>query len=312
MTAGGSSPPGESRYLVVTADDFGRSPSINRAVAAACDRGVLTAASIVAGGDAFAEAVDLAARYPDLSVGLHVMLSDGCPVLSPADIPGLVDTEGRFERSPMRAGITYWRLRRSLADQIGAEVEAQFDKVEKAGIHPTHVDCHHHLHMHPLLFDIIAREAARRDVAWIRIPREPLSLVLGLHASRVDVKAFFMWLVFGLLACRNLRVAHRRGLRVVDNVYGLSGTGRIDEKYLLTLLPYVKGGTSEIYLHPDLGSSPGRRETKGVASRRVRAALNTLGLHLVGFRELSGSRCVSAAYERALRCKGDSIAYAHR
>ena len=53
----------ESRYLVVGADDFGRSPSVNRAVAIACDWGVLTAASIVAGGDAFAEAVDLAGRY---------------------------------------------------------------------------------------------------------------------------------------------------------------------------------------------------------------------------------------------------------
>ena len=291
---------GEGRCLVVTADDFGRSRSVNRAVATACDRGVLTAASIVAGGDACAEAVDLAARYPALSVGLHVMLSDGRPVLSPADIPGLVDAGGRFERSPMRAGITYWHLRRDLADQIGAEVEAQFDKVEKAGIHPTHVDCHHHLHMHPLLFDIIAREAARRGVAWIRIPREPLSLVLGLHVLRLDVKAFFTWLVFGLLAGRNLRAARKAGLRAVDNVYGLSRTGRMDEKYLLTLLPSIKGGTSEIYLHPDLGSLPGRGETKGAASRRVRAACQALGLHLVGFRELSGRTArVGPAYERS-------------
>ncbi len=185
------------RYLVVTADDFGCSASVNKAVAMACDRGVLTAASIVAGGDAFAEAVDLAARYPSLSVGLHITLSDGRPVLPPADIPGLVNNEGRFRMSPMRAGITYWRLRKHLAGQIEAEVKAQFDKVEKAGIHPTHVDCHHHLHMHPLLFDIIAREAARRGVVWIRIPREPLSLVLGLHAPLLDVKAFFTWLVFG-------------------------------------------------------------------------------------------------------------------
>ncbi len=310
--AGGSSPSGEGRYLVVTADDFGRFPSVNRAIAIACDRGVLTAASIVAGGDAFAEAVDLAARYPKLSVGLHIMLSDGRPVLPPADIPGLVDTEGRFERSPMRAGVTYWRLRRSLADQIGAEVKAQFDRVEKAGIQLTHVDCHHHLHMHPLLFEIIAREAARRGVAWIRIPREPLSLVLGLHVPLLDVKAFFTWLVFGLLADRNLRVACRHGLRAADNVYGLSGTGRIDEKYLLALLPYVKGATSEIYLHPDLSSSPGRGETKGATSKRVRDRLKTLGLHLVGFRELSGQPLhVGPAMRETLHCREDSIAHAH-
>jgi hypothetical protein len=154
--------------------------------------------------------------------------------------------------------------------------------------------------MHPLLFEIIAREAGGRGIAWIRIPREPLSLVLGLHAPLWDVKAFFTWLVFGLLADRNLRIAHRHGLRALDNVYGLSGTGRMDEKYLLALLPYVKGGASEIYLHPDLGSSPGRGETKGVTSKRVHHRLKTLGLQLVGFRELSGQPLhVRPAYERS-------------
>jgi hypothetical protein len=83
-------------------------------------------------------------------------------------------------------------------------------------------------------------------------------------------------------------------------VYGLSGTGRVDEKYLLALLPYVKGAASEIYLHPDLGSSPGREEMKGVTSKRVRDRLKALGLQLVGFGELSGRPLhVRPAYERS-------------
>ncbi len=298
-----SSPSQAGRYVVVGADDFGLSRSVNRAVALACETGVLTAASIMAGGDAFTEAAGIAAGYPKLSVGLHVMLSDGRPVLSPADVPGLVDGEGRFEKSPMRAGITYWRRGRDLAGQIGAEVRAQFDKAEAAGINLTHVDCHHHLHMHPLLFDIIAEEAAARGIAWIRIPREPLSLVAGLHARLFDAKAFLAWLVFGLLARRNVRVARTHGLRTADNVYGLSATGRITEKYLLALLPYVKGTASEIYLHPDLGSPRGREETKGVASGRVRAAMMALGLQTAGFRELS---------DESLHSKEDPIAHAHR
>lgn len=285
---GASQRSGESRYLVVTADDFGRSTSVNKAIEAAHARGVLTAASIVAGGDAFEEAVVLAGRYPNLSLGLHVTLSEGCPVLSPADIPDLLNDEGLFDRSPMRAGITYWRLKRNLADQIEAEVKGQFDKVEKAGIHPTHVDCHHHLHMHPLLFPIVAKEAARRGVTWIRIPREPLSLVLDLHSSLFHLKAFLLWAVFALLTHRNLGVADRYGLRVATNVYGLSGTGRMNEKYILAILRHVKGAVSEVYLHPDWGSPQGREETKAIMSGLVRDRLKTLGLHLAGFRELSG------------------------
>jgi hopanoid biosynthesis associated protein HpnK len=278
---------GQDRYLVVVADDFGRSASVNKAVAMACDSGFLTAASLMAGGAAFEEAVELAAGYPGLSVGLHVMLSDGCPVLSPADIPDLVNDNGLFDKSPMRAGIAYWRSRKKVACQIEAEVKAQFDKLEDTGIRPTHVDCHHHLHMHPLLFAVIAREAARRDVAWIRVPLEPWSLVFGLHSPILDMKAFFMRLIFGLIAVRNLRVARECGLRVTNNVYGLSGTGRMNEEYLLALLPYVKGMVSEIYLHPDLDSSSGREEMKAATSERVRDRLKAFGIRLVGFRELS-------------------------
>ncbi len=280
-------PTGQDRYIVVVADDFGRSASVNKAVAMACDTGILTAASLMAGGDAFEEAIELAEKYPGLSVGLHVMLSDGCPVLSPADIPDLVNDNGLFDENPMRAGIAYWRSRSKAASQIEAEVKAQFNKLEDTGIRPTHVDCHHHLHMHPLLFAVIAQEAARRDVAWIRVPLEPWSLVLGLHSPILDMKTFFMRLVFGLIAIRNLRVAREFGLRVASNVYGLSGTGRMNEEYLLALLPYVKGMVSEVYLHPDLDSSPGREEMKAATSERVLDRLKSFGLRLVGFRELT-------------------------
>jgi hopanoid biosynthesis associated protein HpnK len=285
-----STVPGDKRYLVVTADDFGRSHSVNRAVAAACGHGVLTSASIVAGGDAFDEAAAFAMRTAGLSVGLHVTLSDGRPVLGRSAVPGLVDGDGFFRATPFRAGVAYWRMRKSIAGQIRAEVRAQFDKVEAAGIRPAHVDCHHHLHVHPLLFDIIAGEAAARGVAWVRIPREPFGFVLRVHGRRLDGRALATWLVFRLLTGRCLRVAQRLGIGVADNVYGLSGTGKVDEGYLLALLPYVRGAVSEIYLHPDMASRGGLAEAEAATSSRVAEKLKLLGLVPVGFGGLSAPR----------------------
>jgi len=277
---------GPTRYVVIAADDFGRSSSVNDAVARACDWGFLTAASIMAGGDAFGEAVDVAGSHPNLSVGLHVTLSDGSPVLPANDIPDILDEEGRFETSPMKAGIEYWRLRNRVGGQIEAEVKAQFDKLEEKGIHPTHVDCHHHLHMHPLLFAIIAGEAARRGVRWIRLPREPRSLPVGPGSPRCSMKTFLLRLVLGILAEWNLRVALRHGLRTVNNVFGLSGTGGMHEEYVLALLPHVRGTTNEIYFHPDSESRQGREETRAVTSWKVRGRLRALGLRPVSFGEL--------------------------
>ena len=53
------------KRLVVTADDFGLSPEVNAAVAEGRRNGVLTAASLMVGAPAAAEAVALAKADPD-------------------------------------------------------------------------------------------------------------------------------------------------------------------------------------------------------------------------------------------------------
>ncbi len=281
--------PGSETYIVVVADDFGRASSVNQAVAGGYGWSIVTAASIMAGGEAFQEALNLVPRWPELSLGLHVTLCDGRSVLPHRYIPDLVDPAGHFEPSPFRAGVRYWRSRRTISAQLEAEVEAQFERLEKAGFHPTHVDCHHHLHMHPVLFDIIARKTAERGIRWIRIPREPLSLIMNLHFPLLEPKGFLIWLAFGALTDRNLLVAHRYGLRSANYVYGLAGTGRIDEKYLLYLLPRLSPGTNELYVHPDMSTNAGREEMRALTSTRVRDLLVRRGIRTVNFEELAAS-----------------------
>src|SRR5574340_455104 len=152
------------KYLVAVADDFGASPSINRAVAEAFDNGILTAASLMAGGSAFDGAVGIARERKTLSVGLHLTLCDGRAVLQHGDIPDITDINGNFEKNPARAWIRYRGA--DILKQIDAEVSAQFDRLEKSGIHPTHVDAHHHLHMHPGIFRMLCAHAAKRGVRW--------------------------------------------------------------------------------------------------------------------------------------------------
>src|SRR5262249_8258654 len=109
------------RKLVVVADDLGRSREVNRAVALAHDQGILGSASLMAGGEAFDDAVDLALARPGLSIGLHVTFCDGRAVLPPARIPDLVRPDGRFRTGPAGAGLAYHFRRRRAGAQIEAE-----------------------------------------------------------------------------------------------------------------------------------------------------------------------------------------------
>lgn len=261
----------------MVADDFGRTPGITRAVAEAFDRGIVTAASVMAGGEAFAEAVALARARPSLAVGLHATFCDGRAVLPADRIPGLVDGDGRLPPSATRAGMRYWRERRRLLPEIAAEIAAQFDRAEDAGLEATHVDGHHHLHIHPLLFGLVCREAARRGVRWVRIP-----------AGDVRDGGLGEWAVFGMLGGLNRRTARRLGLRTPDRVHGLSRTGRIDASYVIELLGRLRPGWNELFVHPDLDTEQGKRELDAVTSPRVRERIADLGIALVAYGRAGG------------------------
>ena len=62
-----------SKFLIVNADDFGYSYSINRGIIEAHTKGIVTSTSVMVDGIAAKEAKDLV-HYPGLTVGLHLQL----------------------------------------------------------------------------------------------------------------------------------------------------------------------------------------------------------------------------------------------
>jgi predicted glycoside hydrolase/deacetylase ChbG (UPF0249 family) len=64
-----------NNYLVVNADDFGYSYSINRGIIEAHSNGIVTSTSVMVDAVAANEAKDLT-KYPDLTIGLHLELAD--------------------------------------------------------------------------------------------------------------------------------------------------------------------------------------------------------------------------------------------
>src|SRR6266481_5304549 len=113
-----------ARRLIVNADDFGRSASINRAVIRAHRVGILTTASLMTNEPAFAEAVALARENPGLGVGLHLTLICGHSALPHKKIPGLVNPGREFDGDPARVGMRYF-FRRKLRAQLRAEIDEQ-------------------------------------------------------------------------------------------------------------------------------------------------------------------------------------------
>src|SRR5215813_15169858 len=94
--------------VIINADDFGISEEVNEAVVRSFREGVLTSTSLMVTGDAFEQAVKLAKENPGLAVGIHLVTVLGKSVLSPSQIPTVVDKEGNFSDNPVTAGLKYY------------------------------------------------------------------------------------------------------------------------------------------------------------------------------------------------------------
>lgn len=254
------------KRLVVTADDFGLAVEVNAGIEEAHRDGILTAASLMVGAPAAADAVARARRLPDLKVGLHVVLLEARPVLSREDVPDLVDAHGNFRSDMVRLAFEIF-ARPSVRAQMRAEVAAQFLAFRDTGLRLDHVNAHKHFHLHPTILAAVIEEAKKAGVKGLRLPVEPAGIVdaTGQGASPFGAKATAWWA--GMLR----RQARKAGLNIPDQVFGLAWSGAMTAARTAALLARLPEGDTEIYFHPATadtfpGHAPGYRYADELAA----------------------------------------------
>ena len=268
--------------LIVNADDFGRSVSINQAVIRAHQEGILTTASLMVNEPAFEEAVALAREHPTLGVGLHLTLLCGHSALPPGEIPGLVNGNGEFSYNPAGAGFRYF-FQRNLREQLRREIHAQFQKFRAARLPLDHVNGHLHLHLHPTVFGILMADAAQLGIKHLRLTFDPFRLNLRLASGHFTYRALHVAIFHPLSAHARSRLA-RLNIRHTDAVFGLLQNARVDETYVTRLLPQLPAGDSELYSHPSLDES--KNEFAALISPRVQEQVKQLGIKLIRYQDL--------------------------
>jgi len=164
------------KQLVVNADDLGMTRGVNRGIIEAHRSGLVTSTSLIANGAAFEDAVARIRPCPDLSVGLHVNLTEGKP-LAPGAKSSLAGRRGRLY--PLGALAARLTIGAVSSRDLEAEITAQAERVVGAGITISHFDSHQNIHLHPLAGLVLARVARRMNVPWIRF-RHQRPLLPGL------------------------------------------------------------------------------------------------------------------------------------
>lgn len=263
------------RRLIINADDLGADPARNRGIFEAAQRGVVTDASLLVNAQGFDDAVQ-DKRIKGLPTGLHLNISEGRPVGGPYRT--LTQGNGEFHTKDET-----WRLALcGLLDpaEIRQEAEAQIAKMRRAGVEPTHLDGHQHLHLVPrVAAGLLALTMPRRVRMVFEHPD-------GTILSGPD-KAHFV------NRCREMSQASRplweaAGWRWPDRHLGAGLAGAVQAGTLLRLLELCGDGVSEILVHPgypQTGSLPFSTadreiELEALLDPRIREGIAARGLSL--------------------------------
>ena len=255
----------EQKQLIVNADDFGYVDDINAGIVEAHQNGILTAATLMANGRAFEDAVRLSHAVPSLDVGAHLVLVQGHSVATGEPLP---PTWKELLKALSVRRIDPYR-----------ELKAQVEKIARSGIRPSHFDTHKHTHVIPRVFSAVLRLAREFEVPFIRLPFDA-----------------GWWPGWPMEAWYRRRV--RRGqLRATDHFCGFQLTGVLQEESLMGVLNTLRPGSTELMCHPGylragLAASPTRlkksreRELEALTSPAVRQVLEAQGIMLTNYREL--------------------------
>jgi chitin disaccharide deacetylase len=241
------------KRLIVNADDFGLTRGVNRAIAACHQRGIVSSATLMATGACFEEAVELAGRMPRLSVGCHIVLVDGEPLLPASEVRSLLAPgTGRFYHSigEVLRAVALGRFRPA---EVEAEAGAQLARLQRAGVRISHFDAHKHTHMFPSILRPLLRAASSHGVRAVRNPFEApqaVSFAEALRSGTLLLRKAETTLLRARLHRRWRKTVCEAGFSTPDGSLGVASTGTMDEASLRAMLRHLPEGTWELVCHP--------------------------------------------------------------
>ncbi len=231
------------RRLIINADDLGITPQRSHGIFLCHEHGIVSSATI---SPNFSDSQRAArhAREKGLPSGLHLNLTEGAPLSKTADIKTLLTADGYFlGRETLRRVLGEGEVER---EHVERELRTQFEWMIDNYGQPTHVDGHHHIHVHPVIAEILVGLFDRYGIAFTRIPSEEVPT----FGFEVDAERAKKMQAISAKAnkARVLFAAH--GVKSADHFRGLALCGHASKRNFRHTVARLLEGTTELMVHP--------------------------------------------------------------
>lgn len=245
-----------SRFLIINADDLGISSEVNRGIFMAYEKGMVTDSSLLIKGPHTREAMQMIRKEPSFQVGIHIDLD---PLLG-WESPGIERLSRQKLLEVMKEP--------DFIEKVKKEIDKQLTAFLDAGLIPSHIDTHHHVHGFPQIFELLVEAIGKQGIKAIRFSKKGYSL---LGREEICITA--------------------------EQAQGMEDTLRkkkiLHPHYLIDpLSPFslreISTGVSELMVHPSMGGDTWRqRDFEMLMDPLFMSTMRDEGIQLIGFAALA-------------------------
>jgi predicted glycoside hydrolase/deacetylase ChbG (UPF0249 family) len=287
------------KRLIVNADDFGFTKAITDAIIDCHRNGIVTSTTLMSNMPFAEYAVSKARAFPKLSVGLHLNLTEGKPLVAPDKVDSLVDSEGNFLYKSNQ--FKNRKFNKKIEEQVYRELEAQLLHALDLGVNISHCDGHHRIQKNPIVRRVIIKLHKRYEIPAVRTQK-------GLYWTDPKAK-FYLKLKKMLLNLGRFHKVHNRAINhlIVRKNKWLMPDRMISPHYLvpcpsdpkerfIQCFKSLPEGTSELVLHPGYydekspDSSAFRKtrefEAQIACDKDIKTCIKEYDIELISFRDL--------------------------
>jgi len=290
------------KSIIINADDFGLSRSINRGIIQAYKEGVLTSSSLLVNMPGFEDAVNLIKDNPGLDIGLHINFFRGRPVMPPDKTATITDAKGFFLQDVFSIATKIYQRRISLKE-LEAECEAQIKMALDKGINITHLDSEKHLHLISHVYNIVVKLAKKYGINKIRnINEYPYISRFLLNGKHIFNSSLCKTAILQLLSMCRKKINSLNSIKTADYSFGLWDSGSMTLSKYKRLFEHLANGTTEILCHPGYIDEEWRKpplnrekyymtlnreeELAALLSPRLKEIIQKLNIRLTNYEEL--------------------------
>jgi predicted glycoside hydrolase/deacetylase ChbG (UPF0249 family) len=247
-----------SRFLIINADDLGISPAVNRGIFTAYEKGVVTDSSLLIKGPFVHQAMEMIKKNPSFLVGIHIDLD---PLLG-WESPGI-------EQLPRQKLLEMMNDPHFIA-RVKKESDTQVTAFLDAGLIPSHIDTHHHVHGFPQIFEPLVEVMDKYDIKAIRFSKKGYSLL-----GREEIA---------------ITAAHAQGMEDALRKKGILHPHHLIDPLFPFALKEIPTGVSELMVHPSMeGDKWRQRDFEMLMDPLFMSTVKDQGIQLIGFAELASS-----------------------